>query len=116
MKCMFIILNKVEALDDLLAKLGDNGINGATILSSTGMAHRLLSEHENAAERFLGSMRFLLNPQREENKTVLCVLREDQVLLARAAVHAVLGDLSQPDTGIMFTIPVDFIEGGSFQI
>lgn len=83
MKCMVIILNKTEVLDDLLTKLGDNGINGATILSSTGMAHRLLNERENEAERFIGSLRFLLNPEREENKTVLVVLRDDQVLLAR---------------------------------
>ena len=116
MKCMVIILNKTEVLDDLLTKLGDNGINGATILSSTGMAHRLLNERENEAERFIGSLRFLLNPEREETKTVLVVLRDDQVLLARAAVHAVLGDLSKPDSGIMFTMPVDFIEGGSFKI
>lgn len=116
MKCMFIVLNKVEVLDDLLTKLGDNGINGATILSSTGMAHRLLGEHENEAARFIGSLRFLLNPEREENKTIMCVLEDEQVLLARAAVHAILGDLSKPDTGIMFTVPVDFIEGGNFKI
>lgn len=114
MKCMFIILNKTEALDDLLTKLGENGIQGATIFSSAGMAHRLLNEHQNEAEKFIGSLRDLLNPEREENKTIVCVLKDEQVLIAKAAVNAVLGDLSKPDTGIMFTLPVDFIEGGSF--
>lgn len=114
MKCMVIILNKTEVLDDLLTKLGDNGINGATILSSTGMAHRLLNERENEAERFIGSLRFLLNPEREENKTVLVVLRDDQVLLARAAVHAVLGDLSKPDSGIMFTCQLILLKAWKF--
>lgn len=38
MKLGIMVLNKVELLDKLLSELGDAGIGGATILSSTGMA------------------------------------------------------------------------------
>lgn len=112
MKLMVIILNKVEVLDELLQAFAENGISGATILSSTGMARELMNEDSDM--NFLGSLRALLNPEREENKTVLAVLKDDQVADARKAVSEVLGDLSKPDTGILFTVPVDFIEGGSF--
>lgn len=115
MKLMVIILNKVEALEELLQTFGDCGINGATILSSTGMARQLMGDDDSDIH-FLGSLRALLNPEREENKTVLVVLKDDQVSVAREAVAKVLGDLSKPDTGILFTVPVDFIEGGSFHI
>ena len=112
MKLMVIILNKVEVLDELLQAFAENGISGATILSSTGMARELMNEDSDV--NFLGSLRALLNPEREENKTVLAVLKDDQVADARKAASEVLGDLIKPDTGILFTVPVDFIEGGSF--
>ncbi len=114
MKCLILILNKTEKLDELLAKFSDNGINGATILSSTGMARQLMNNKENDTVKMFGSLRFLLNPDRAENKTIFCVLSDDQVLLARGAINAVLGNLNQPDTGIVFTVPVDFIDGGCF--
>lgn len=109
MKCMFIVLNNTEKLDELLGALADNGIKGATVLESTGMAHKLLSD--DYTTRFLGSLRNVLNSDRETNNTIFMVLSDEQVLLARAAVKKVLKDLSKPDTGIMFTVPVDFVEG-----
>lgn len=109
MKCMFIVLNNTEKLDELLSVLADNGIKGATVLESTGMAHKLLSD--DYTTRFLGSLRNVLNSDRETNNTIFMVLSDEQVLLARAAVKKVLKDLSKPDTGIMFTVPVDFVEG-----
>ena len=39
------------------------------------------------------------------------VLSDEQVLLARVAVKKVLKNISKPDTGILFTVPVDFVEG-----
>ena len=96
MKCMFIVLNNTDKLDELLSTLADNGINGATILEST---------------RFLGSLRNVLNNDREKNTTIFMVLSDEQVLLARVAVKKVLKNISKPDTGILFTVPVDFVEG-----
>ena len=109
MKCMFIVLNKTDKLDELLSTLADNGINGATILESTGMAHKLLSD--DYSTRFLGSLRNVLNNDREKNTTIFMVLSDEQVLLARVAVKKVLKNISKPDTGILFTVPVDFVEG-----
>lgn len=63
---------------------------------------------------FLGSLRAMLDPDREENKTILMVLQEEQVEKVRAVSQSVLGDLSKPDTAIFFTVPVDFAEGVCF--
>ncbi len=114
MKCMFVILNDTTRLSELLKALGDNGINGATIFESTGMAHKLMGENDEL--RFIGSLKQILNPERERNTTILIVLTEEQVLLAKAAVRKVLGNLNNPDTGILFTMPIDSIEGGSFRV
>ncbi|MDY5731514.1 MAG: hypothetical protein SPL05_08335 [Eubacteriales bacterium] len=114
MKCMFIILNNTEKLDDLLTSLGDHGINGATIFQSTGMAHKLLGSEETLT--FLGSLNVILNPEKENNATICIVLKEEQIKMVRNIVHKILGDLSKPDTGILFTLPIDYIEGGSFGV
>ncbi len=108
MKLLVLILNKVETLEPLLARFTDLQINGATILNSTGMA-RALSDYMD--DSFLGSLRAILDPDRDENKTILTVLRDEQVPSAVEAIEDVVGDLSQPDTGIIFTVPVDFIKG-----
>ncbi|WP_458863608.1 P-II family nitrogen regulator [Acidaminobacterium chupaoyuni] len=110
MKLMVLILNRVELLDDLLEKFMKEGISGATILQSRGMAHQLFS---NASEDpgFLGSLKALLDPEREENLTILTVVKDEMVAHAVEVIEDVVGDLKRPDTGIVFTVPVDFMKG-----
>lgn len=108
MKLMLFVLNKVDLLHFLLEDLSEAGIKGATIINSTGMG-LTLSKLENS---FLGgSLRALFDEGREDNKTIFCVIRNDQVAVAKEVIRNVVGDLSKPDTGIFFTIPVDDIEG-----
>ena len=83
MRLLVFVLNRVECLDELLAELAESGIQGGTILNSTGMA----------------------------NRTILIVLKEEQVEGAMRIIRRVVGDLSQPDTGVAFTLPIDFTEG-----
>lgn len=109
MKCLVIVLNETEKLNDLLQALGDNGIKGATIISSTGMAQQLIAD--DVTTRFLGSLRSVLNPDRENNYTIFMIVKDEEVMLVKAAVKKVLHDLSKPNTGIMFAVDVDFVEG-----
>lgn len=107
MKLMVIILNKVEALEFLLEGLSAAGIKGATIIESSGMAMTLSKLGSN----FLSaSIRSLFSGD-EDNKTILSVIKNDQLDLARRVIYNTVGDLSEPNTGIMFTIPIDFAEG-----
>lgn len=108
MKLLFIVLNKVECLDKLLTTLGKNNIPGATILDSTGMAQELEAHDEL---RFLGSLRMLMNPAHKENKTIFMVLPEEKVATVSKIVNDVTGGLDKPDTGILFTVPIDYVEG-----
>ena len=47
----------------------------------------------------------------EDNRTILSVIKNNQLDTARKIVYNTVGDLSQPNTGIMFTVPLDFVEG-----
>ena len=108
MRLLIIVLNKVECLDRLLTKLGKNNIPGATILDSKGMAQELEGHDEL---RFLGSLRLLMNPAHKENKTIFMVIPEEKVAAVSKIVNEVTGGLDRPDTGILFTLPIDYVEG-----
>ena len=42
MLALFLVLNEVDYLDDILAKFVEVGVKGATILESQGMASAML--------------------------------------------------------------------------
>ena len=108
MKLMIFVLNKVDVLNFLLEDFSKAGITGATIINSTGMA-MTLSRLENS---FIGgSLRAFFEVDRDDNRTILAVIREDQVDVARQVIRDVVGDLSKPHTGVFFTVPIDFVEG-----
>ena len=108
MKLMVLILNKTDALESLLEGMSAAGLGGATIIESSGLAttlSRLDSSFISA------SIRAILSGAEEDNRTILSVIRNDQLDLARKVVYNTVGDLSTPNTGIMFTLPIDFVEG-----
>ena len=107
MKLVVIILNKVEALEYLLEGLSAAGIGGATIIESSGLAMTLSKLDSSILS---ASIRALFSGD-EDNKTILSVIRNDQLDLARRVIYNTVGDLSLPNTGIMFTVPIDFAEG-----
>ena len=104
----FIVLNKTECLDELLHQFTQNGIIGATILDSAGMAHAL---HDESDLRLITSLRLLLDPQRETSKTIFLVIQEEKLECISKIVNEVTGGLDQPDTGILFAVPVAYTEG-----
>ena len=110
MKLVTIILNKTECLDEILEEFGNNNIPGATIIDSRGMVQEL-SEHDHEDMYFLVSLRSLLSPSHKENKTIIMVAKDEDVKVISAIVNKATGGLDKPDTGILFTIPVDYVEG-----
>lgn len=109
MQMVILVLNNVEKLDELLMKLNENGIHGATIISSAGMARTLFSNHEDMP--LFGFLRAFLDPEREESKVIFTVLPDELVDLARNVINDVVGDFTKPDSGILFGVPVSFTEG-----
>ncbi len=107
MKLVVIILSEEDRLQSLLKGFVKFGIRGATILSSKGMARAL---EDNDEYTFLGSIKAFLDPE-QTGKTVITVVRDEQVELVSNIISKTVGDLNEPDTGIMFTIPIDYVEG-----
>lgn len=109
MQFLLMVLNKVELLDTLLGKLMENGVSGATILSSTGMVRELAKYSEDYP--IFGTLRFLIDFDRKESKTIFMVLKDEKVEEIKSVIRQVVGDMSKPDTAVMFALPVLSAEG-----
>ena len=112
MQMLLLVLNQVDKLDDLLESLMKNGISGATILNSTGMMHELAKNEEY--QPIFGSAWYNIDSNRTDSKTIFLVLDEKQVDKVRSVVRQVIGDISKPNTAVLFTLPILSTEGIGF--
>lgn len=109
MQILLLVLNKVEVLDALLENLMEKGVCGATILNSTGMIRELAKNNEDFP--IFGSLSAFINPDRKESKTILMALNDEKVEEVKKVIRQVVGDLSKPDSAVLFTLPVLSAEG-----
>ncbi len=109
MQLAVFVLSKTELLDDFLIALAANGIRGATVLDSKGMAHALPKENSFAA-----SLRLILTPGHEEGKTIFAVVPDEKVSVISQVANRVCGSLNGPESGILFALPVSYTEGIKF--
>ena len=109
MQVYFLVLNKVECLEQIMERMMAEGLSGATVLESTGMMKVLADEDYD--QPIFGSLRRILNPERKGSKTLFIVLRDEQLPLVRGIVDEVTGGLDKPDTGIAFSVPTVYVEG-----
>jgi formyltetrahydrofolate hydrolase len=105
---VIIVLNKTECLQELLEEFSERKLQGATVISSHGMMQELSEEDEL---RFILSLRHILNPEHKENRTIFMAASESKVPIIIEAVNKVTGGLDKGDTGILFTVPIDYLEG-----
>lgn len=105
---LVLVLTNTAMQDKLLLSLKNAGINGATVIHSTGMAHALNSPED---DHVVISLRSFFSSSHVENKTIFMVLRDEKISDARAVITSVLGDLNRPDTGILFAFPLSMVEG-----
>ncbi len=107
MQVLFLVLHKIEKLDDLLIALQNNGITGGTIIDSKGMINTL----RNNDNFIIESLRIFLEDPREASKTLFFILKKDDVVNARKIIDETLGGINNPNTGILFGIDLAFVDG-----
>lgn len=104
---LFLVLNKTEYLDEILDLFLKVGVKGATILDSQGMG-RTIGE----SDHIFAPIRNLLDGARPYNNTIFTVIENENVLKAVIkGVQNILGDISDPGVGIMFTMPLGNVYG-----
>lgn len=113
MYALFVVLNKVECLSEILRKMKDIGITGATIVDSMG-AGRLRRSIGKEILLIAGIMK-ALDTDIAHNKTLFTVVENREKLdSVMDEIEKICGgDMSKPDTGIMFAVPIAASRGGS---
>ena len=107
MKLLVFILNDEKFLEEILEAYVEAGISRATILDSEGMGRFLTYEVPLFAD-----FKDFMKGNKPYNKTILSLL-EDERLLDQLIplIEKTTGSLDAPGTGIMFTLPVDWVHG-----
>jgi len=108
MKLVVYVMNNTKLLDTFLHELKINNIKGATIINSTGMARKLI---ENDDMAFIGSLKALFDNPRQESYTIMMALEDSCVDIVFDIIDRVAGDLTRPNSGIVFSLPIDKIKG-----
>ena len=108
MQVLFLILKQVGLINDILHELAEAGVRGGTILDAKGMGESLLSMDDIP---MVGVLRHLLsNEEKEDVKVLMFVIPDDEVVPVASTIKKVV-DLSQPNTGILFSVPIYYCEG-----
>lgn len=107
MKLLVIIVRDKSKLTPILDKLFEINIRGATVIDSKGMGY-LIADHVPFFSRFAE----IVNKNEKGSKTVFSVVKDEEKLnCAIFEVEKIMGDLETPNTGFLFTIPVDYAKG-----
>ena len=98
MQLLFLVIKRIELVDEIMRSLAQAGIRGGTVIDSVPM---------------IGVLRSILSGEdaAQKGKTIFVAVADDQVDVARKAITDVTGDLSQPNAGVLFGVPISFAEG-----
>lgn len=106
MQLLIAVINQEEKLDEIISGFMELGVTGATIVNSEGMG-RVVS-HDIPIFAGLEALGSLSRPQ---NQTIFTVLQDEKVDQVISLLQEICGDLDNPATGIVFTLPVHRVVG-----
>jgi len=104
------VLEQTQHLSGILEGFARIGIQGSTVLDSTGMGRVLMKT--SASMPVMEQINKVLKDLETSNKIVLTVIREKVVLeKAVKVIRSFCGDLNEPGKGILFAFPLELVEG-----
>ncbi len=110
---MYLLVNVLERSENLtriMEQFAKIGITGSTVIDSTGMGRVLMKTR--ARLPMMEQINKVTTDLESSNKTILTVIEEkDRLEKAIKIVKSLCGDLSKPGKGILFALPLDFVEG-----
>lgn len=108
MYLILFVLHNPDMTEDLLTAWEASGVRGVTIFPSTGLGRMRQRGPLWDDLPLIPSLRDLFRHQTEEFSRTFFSVVEDEALVDRvlAATEGVVGDLEQPDTGVLMVIPL----------
>ena len=110
---MYLLVNVLEQPEHLVAILegfAKMGIKGSTVMNSTGMGRVLMKA--GAEGPAMEEINRMIANGETSNKTIFTVVKEKEALdEAIGLVKSFCGDLCEPGKGILFAVPLAFVDG-----
>lgn len=102
-----LVLNDPDKTEDVLNAWLDAGISGATILDSSGLSYQIGRHRLRDDLPLFPSLSDLLRSREEQHRTLFAVVPDGfDVTKLVTVTEQITGPLDEPDTGIMFVVPV----------
>lgn len=105
MKMMYVILYLDDLLYHVLEYFIQEGIDGATIVESSGMGQYISDIPLYAS--FIG----FLNQKRNHSKTIMALIPEDREQEILSGIEDITGDLDKKEGAMVITLDVSFYKG-----
>jgi nitrogen regulatory protein P-II 1 len=103
---LWLVLDNPSLLNDVLAAWTEVGARGITILESTGV-HRVRSRASRQDVPFMLGFSRLLRTDQVGHYTLFAVVPDIEFAERLvSATEKIVGDLAQPNTGVIFATPV----------
>jgi nitrogen regulatory protein P-II 1 len=110
MYVVMFILDDPSKLNQVLNAWDEIGVSGATIIDSIGR-NRLRKAQQVGAPFMAGINRFLASDIENHYTLFTIVPTEDFIQRCIQALEPIVGDLDQPDTGVLAAWPLSFVKG-----
>jgi hypothetical protein len=102
-----LVIDDSNLVDEVVHAWLEVGVAGATLLDSAGLGHLLSQGGPRDDLPIIPSLASLLRAREETNRTLFTLVPDGfDVDALIAATERILGPLDNPDTGILFTLPV----------
>jgi nitrogen regulatory protein PII len=102
-----MVLNNPDRLEELLIAWEENGVQGATVLFSTGLGRIRQMDAWRDDMPLMPSLRDFYEIPENMNRTIFTVVdNEAQVDALVAATQEVVGELDEQGTGLLLVLPV----------
>lgn len=109
---VFLVLDNLEHESAILDSWEKTGITGITLIDSTGLGRIRQRATLRDDVPLLPSLHALLHAKEEHHRTFISVVDgEEAVDRLIEVTQGVLGDMTAPDTGILFVMPVTRVVG-----
>ncbi len=109
-----MVLDDADKVDEILNVWLAAGVSGVTLLDSSGLGHQFAQQRSLPSDDMplIPSLERLLRAREEKSRTLFSVVPDGfNVEALIAATETITGPLENPDTGILFTLPVTRARG-----
>lgn len=110
MQLLVLILTKTECMPQIVSAMVGDGLGDPTVINCEG-ALNVIDKSNVEPPPIFGSLRYILGQSKKESKMMFAVLPDEKIEKAKKLIDRQVGGIENPNTGIMFTLPISSVDG-----